>query len=155
MMRVMSDKVYIGESKIQDKGIFAKKDIKKGEKILEFIGLVANFAQDNPGDHSIQIDVDRFMDLDEPGRSINHSCNPNAGIMNDITLVAIKDIKIGEEIFIDYSTTMDEDYWTMECNCREPNCRGKIKDFKHLPEKLRKKYLDLGIVQKFIKRQYK
>lgn len=155
MMGVMSDKVYIDESKIQGKGVFAKRNIKKGEKILEFTGLIVNFAQDVPGDHSIQTGEGSFMDLDEPGRFTNHSCRPNTGIKNNNILVAIKDIRKNREICLDYSTSMDEDYWTMECGCGEPNCRGIIKDFKYLPEKLRKKYLKLGIVQKFIAEQYK
>ena len=49
---------------------------------------------------------------------------------------------------------MDENYWTMECKCGEKNCREVVKDFKHLPSKIQKKYLDMNIVQKFIAQQY-
>ncbi len=35
---------------------------------------------------------------------MNHSCDPNAGIINDRKLVASKDIHKGGEITIDYST---------------------------------------------------
>jgi len=85
---------------------------------------------------------------------INHSCNPNSGIKCDKILVSVKNIEKDEQIFYDYSTTMDEDSFTMQCDCREPDCRKIVKDFKYLPAKTREKYLKLGIVQNFIAKQY-
>ena len=61
--------------------------------------------------------------------------------------------KKDEEIFYDYSTTMDEDSWTLQCKCGSQNCRKIVKDFKFLPQELQKKYLELNIVQNFIKKQ--
>lgn len=84
--------------------------------------------------------------IDHPRNFVNHSCNPNAGIriedLSDGTknslLLAIKEIKEGEEITIDYSTTQFEE-WTFEgCRCGQPNCRGKMTEFARLPENLKK-----------------
>jgi hypothetical protein len=102
----------------------------------------------------LQIGPDRYIDLEEPGRIVNHSCNPNAGIRDDVQLIAIKDIQKDEEIRYDYSTTMDDGHWTLKCKCNEPNCRKVIKDFKHLPPDVQQKYITLGIVQKFIAEKY-
>ncbi|GAI75942.1 unnamed protein product, partial [marine sediment metagenome] len=102
-----------------------------------------------------QVEKEKYIDLKEPGKYVNHSCNPNVGIKKDKKLVAIKNIKKGEEIFWDYSTSMDEDNWTMKCKCGNKDCRKIIKDFKYLPERTKNKYLKMGIVQKFIAKKFK
>lgn len=140
------------------KGLFANVDIKKGEEILLFTGALIDFDQavamgDKQG-NALQIGYDLYLDTEEPARFVNHSCEPNAGIKNNVVLVAIKDITKGEEVYFDYSTTMDEDEWTMECGCGNKNCRKIIKDFKYLPVKEKRKYLKLNVVQHFIASQY-
>lgn len=140
------------------RGLFARRKLEKGDKIFNFTGKLINFKQtldraDDFGD-PLQVGKDLYINLEEPMRFINHSCNPNTGIKDDITLIALKDIQKGEEIYFDYSTSMDEDHWIMQCKCGEANCRKVIKDFKYLPFQVKKKYLDLNIVQKFIAVQY-
>ena len=56
-------------------------------------------------------------------RFINHSCRENCGAKiltaNEITIVAIKDINQGEELFLNYG----EDYFRdMTCLCGEDIC---------------------------------
>ena len=75
----------------------------------------------------------------------------NAGIVNDTTLIAIRLIARGEEIRFDYSTTMSQDTWTLECRCRAASCRGIVQNFEELPQWLQRRYLTLGIVQNFIR----
>ena len=41
---------------------------------------------------------------EEPWIYMNHSCDSNAGVVDDRKLVAAKDIKKGEEITVDYSS---------------------------------------------------
>ncbi len=72
---------------------------------------------------------------------INHSCNPNSGLIiknEKVNLIAIKNIKNGKEITYDYSTTINEDNWKMRCNCGSKICRKIIKDFKYLPKNIKK-----------------
>lgn len=153
-----NQKFYIANSKF-GQGVFAKQDIKIEEKILVFTGDIIDFDQavlkapPYEGD-ALQIGKDIYVNLEPPSRFVNHSCEPNAGIKNDIDLVALRDIKAGEEIYFDYSTTMDEDYWNLQCGCSSVNCRKVVKDFKYLPYHIKRKYLDLNIVQKFIAVQY-
>jgi len=64
--------------------------------------------------------------------------------------VALRSIEPGEEIRFDYSTTMIQDHWTMECRCGQPTCRRVILDFHHLPPITQNRYLQLGIVQRFV-----
>jgi SET domain-containing protein len=158
----MNEKFYIGNNDF-GKGIFAKGSIKNGEVVLKFTGPIVTEKQAEERDtakygkvigNGLQIGHDKYIYLDDPGRMVNHSCNPNAGIRGDTVLVAIRDIEKDEEIRFDYSTTMDEDDWTMRCKCGEKNCRKEIKDFKYLPKETREKYLKLGIVQRFIVKNY-
>ncbi len=158
----MNNKFYIGETSV-GKGLFAARDMNKGEKILEFKGSVVNGYEAVDLDlekygklygNALQIEEDSYIYLEEPGRIINHSCNPNAGIRNNTELISIKKINKNEEIRYDYSCAMDEDDWTMNCSCYEKNCRDIIKDFKFLPEETKKKYFMLNIVQSFIAEKY-
>ena len=104
--------------------------------------------------YPLQIGRGVYVDLEEPGCFANHSCEPNAGIVGGV-LIAIQSIAAGSEVRYDYSTTMDEDYWTMPCRCGVSECRGVITDFKDLPRVVRERYLTLGVVQPFIAEQYR
>jgi hypothetical protein len=136
------------------RGLFASRPVLPGQPILVFAGPVLDhggvLALGEDQAYALQIGPDEYLDTMPPGRYTNHSCDPNAGIMNDRVLVALRPIVTGEEIRFDYSTTMSEDHWTMECRCGEPFCRRVILDFHHLPPITQNRYLQLGVVQRFI-----
>lgn len=158
---VIVKKTEIGE------GVFANREFKKGENVFEFKGEVVK-GDDIP--EIINPEDDRFMQIGEDlyiGRSgntddlFNHSCNPNSGMFfvkseegggkrTRYFLRAIKNIKKDEEITWDYSTTMDEDGWEMDCLCGSKNCRHKIRDFKYLPKKVQDNYIRKGMVPSYI-----
>jgi len=151
------DMIYLGVGDL-GRGVFAKRPIKPGEIILVFSGPIIGFQEAvAKGDREcwpLQIGKNRYIDLQEPGCYANHSCDPNSGIWQDRFLVAIREIQKDTEIRYDYSTTVDEDHWSMDCRCKSSNCRGVISDFKYLDAALKEKYLSSGIVQNFIKAQY-
>jgi len=156
IIKKMSEIFEIKESGSFGRGLFATQLMKNGERILEFTGPIISLEealQKTPDKLScpLQIGPTKYIDIQEPGVLANHSCSPNAGVQNDRFLVAIQDIQPGQEIFYDYSTTMDEDNWTLECKCGNPNCRHTISDFRHLPPEVQKSYLQLNIVQSFIR----
>jgi SET domain-containing protein len=141
------------------KAVFARREFKKGDFIIEFRGKKYTreeyIKKLNPrNNHFLQIDDNLYLGPTRtPDNYINHSCNPNAGMKfqnGRVFLYAIKPIKKGAEITFDYSTSMDEDYWEMDCQCGSRNCRRKVRDFKYLPEDTREKYIKLGIVPDFI-----
>jgi hypothetical protein len=136
------------------KGVFAKNDFREGERIFTLTGRVITFAQSTEmGEREanlVQIDHDRYIDPESPGRYLNHSCHPNAGVVNGYDLIALRPISKDEEVRIDYSTTMQENHWTMECRCGEKACRRVITDFRLIPPDTQRRYLALGIVQNFI-----
>jgi hypothetical protein len=56
---------------------------------------------------------------------LNHSCEPNVGFGGNVVLVAMRDIRPGEELTTDYALFDDYD-GTMECHCGTPSCRGTV-----------------------------
>jgi hypothetical protein len=139
-------------------GMFAQCDIGRGSIIYVFGGPLIDLAETKRrGEREcmpIQIDHDTYIDTMVPGCYVNHSCSPNAGIANDYELVALRPIKAGEEIRFDYSTTMLEQSFTMECRCGKPNCRHLVSDFTLLPPKCQRNYLQKKVVMSYIMREF-
>lgn len=139
-------------------GLFAATNIPAGTRIIVFTGQVLHLeevlASGRDECYPLQLGRWTYLDLDVRSRVVNHSCTPNAGLRSDRILVALGDISAGEEICYDYSTTMSERRWTMECACAASNCRGTIGDFHDLPTSLQQHYLRLGVVQSFIVEEY-
>jgi hypothetical protein len=138
------------------RGLFAAKRILTGQRILEFTGPWLTFAEavglGEDERYTIQVGPDAYIDPSPPGRFTNHSCDPNAAVrcLAGASLYAVSDIEKGGEITFDYSTTMDEQHWTMECNCGSAACRGVIGDFRDLAPDLQAHYLERGWVADFI-----
>lgn len=149
--------IYISECEL-GLCVRAKRNLKKGEIIYTFSGPTISFIETiSRGETecmSLQYDIDKYLDTEAPGKYINHSCEPNAGIINDFDLIALEEIPPHTEIRFDYSTTMDEDHFRMECKCAKPSCRKEVTDFKLLPLEVRTRYLNSKIVMSFIKKQY-
>lgn len=145
--------VVVGRSAI-GRGVFATQHLEPGQPILTFGGPVLTTPQvlalGPDRVYALQIGSGEYLDLQPPGRYLNHSCDPNAGIADDRVLIALRPIVPGEEVRFDYSTAMREDQWAMECRCGEYLCRRVVLEFHHLPPITQNRYLQLGIVQRFI-----
>lgn len=133
---MLSQKVFVGENRF-GKCLIAKENISIGEYISEFDGEIytANKCTDLPkdvADHAIQFDQNKWKDSTF-ARFINHSCEPNTAIKDLFRLIAIKEIKEGEELTWDYDMTEDSD-WTMSCLCGTKSCRKTIGAFGNLSE---------------------
>ncbi len=144
--------IYV-DSGLEGKGVFANKDFKKGEKVLTFKGETISykeaFRDKHTEEHCLQVGENRYIAVTGFEQFVNHSCDPNTGLINVNTLIAIRDIGKDEEITFDYSTCI-ADGWEMKCTCKSKNCRKIIKDFKYLPKKIKEKYAKLKIVPRWI-----
>jgi SET domain-containing protein len=151
--RVRGASVRVGKS-AHGLGLFAAADIPAGDVVLIFTGELLELddvlASGRDECYPLQVGPSTYLDLDAHSRIVNHSCEPNAGIRSDRILVSLREIREGEEIVYDYSTTMSERRWTMTCACRADGCRGTVADFHDLPLPLQQRYLKLGVVQSFI-----
>ncbi len=146
--------VYVADCDL-GKGLFTNRPYLAGEIICVLGGIIITSDEANAKGESeadaLQIGLDAYIDLVEPFRSINHGCDPNAGIRNDVYLVALRAIRENEEVRMDYSTTMGEARWTMQCRCASERCRGVVEDFRRLPKQLRSYYLKMRMVQRFLR----
>jgi len=150
--------LYCAPSTVAGYGLFAGRAVGRGELLFSLRGRLFGGNKRGLDDewfvHSYQLERDLYLYPETPeGRYINHSCDPNAGLREDLEMVALRDIAAGEEVAFDYSTTMSERSWTMPCSCGSPCCRSEISDFHDLPAEAKRRYLEAGVVQRFIIRE--
>jgi len=61
---------------------------------------------------------------------LNHSCDPNVWLADAVTVVARRDIAVGEEVVIDQALYLTPDTaWAFDCRCGSPLCRGRVTAF--------------------------
>ena len=149
----MSKNVVVKKTGDKGKGVFALKDFKKDEIILYINGKVVETSDHSSFSEYVQ---NHWFPFDKKGHRykyvlpkspwmyINHSCNPNTGIRDNRDIVAMRSIKKGEEILLDYSLN-NIDNWKMECKCKSKNCRKVISTFYSLNSKTKEKYLNYVI----------
>ena len=97
----MSEKkslIYVDDSTIHGKGLFARKKIKAGD----IIGVVDGVPTSTDGDHVLWIDDRQGIHVRCDLRYINHSDKPNAVYYDTLEVCALTDISPGEEITHDY-----------------------------------------------------
>jgi uncharacterized protein len=125
----------IRKSNIHGKGCFATKPFFARRKIAEYTGEKISNAEANRRSHRKTLRIcainNRWsLDGSRGGNGthyINHSCEPNAFmkiLYKHILFIALRDIEPGEEITIDYESTLHPD--TKRCICGTHNCRGTI-----------------------------
>jgi hypothetical protein len=132
-------KTKILQSPIEGKGYFADEDIPIGTIIYFYGENDKRFSKEefeklekNEKDRLLEFAVeDEFGNWVETctGPYTNHSCDPNIMplfISGYYTDIAVKDIKKGDEITIDYSQFFSSTKWKMECNCGTKRCRKTI-----------------------------
>jgi hypothetical protein len=129
-------------------GSFVTERISQGETVAGFGGWVidratlAGMTEDRQG-RSIQIDHDLYLvssDTPEPGDMLNHSCEPNCGLVGSQVLVAMRDIEAGEELSFDYAMCDASDYDEFTCLCEQPTCREVVTGMDWRKPELQVKY---------------
>ena len=135
------------KSKIHNVGAYAVRDIRKGTRIIEYIGQpitkkkAAAELQDGNG---YVFTINKFFDIDgsvrwNPARYINHGCDANAEsdvIEDRVWILATRKIRKGEEVLYNYNYDL-VDAFDNPCRCGAENCVGYIVDNDYWP-KLRK-----------------
>lgn len=135
-------------------GSFARAPIRCGE-VVEIVGGVVMsdeelraFQQANPRFNAIQIDEHLHL-VESPGvtaqrqgGSLNHSCDANLWMANEVTLVARRDIAAHEELTVDYALFTAQPDWRLDlpCACGSPVCRHTITGDDWRREDVQKRY---------------
>jgi SET domain-containing protein len=122
------------KSNIHGMGGFARVDIRRGKRIIEYIGRKLSKAE---GQAELQqqnvyiFTLDDEHDIDGSvswnlARFLNHSCDPNCEaeiVRGRIWIFARRHIKAGEELTYNYSHGL-EGYEERPCQCGAHNCVG-------------------------------
>lgn len=137
----------VRESRLAGKGAFAIRPIKKGERIIEYVGerIPHPLADERYDDDSMEehhtflftVSSRTVIDATHGGnesRYINHSCEPNCETEIDrgrVFIFALRDIAAGEELAYDYAYERSGDETEKEeqqykCLCGSKACRGSI-----------------------------
>lgn len=130
----------IKKSGINNRGLYANKDFKEGDRIIEYKGkkvthkeVEKNQKYDNTkAIYLFTLNKKYCLDGDTANNTakfINHSCDPNCDvdiINGKIWISAVKDIKKGEELSYDYAFSFDKDFRQFPCLCGSTNCCGYI-----------------------------
>jgi len=161
MKPTKSPHLIVRKSRIHNRGGFARKDILEGTRVIEYVGprltksqsdtradelIEANEKDGNKGSVYI-FELNKRTDIDgsvswNTAKWINHSCDPNCEtdiIRGRIWIIALKDIKKGEEITYDYGYDI-EDFDDHPCKCGSKKCVGFIvaeEDWPKLKQRLR------------------
>jgi len=134
-------------SAIQGVGAFAKKEIPRGTRIIEYTGEKISHAEserrypDERGErhHTFLFTLNSKWIVDaafdgNDARFINHSCDPNCDAYIErghIWIESIKRIAAGSELAYDYQYEYLDDYTADDlafyaCRCGSAKCRGTI-----------------------------
>ena len=148
----------IKQSKIQGKGGFATRLIRKGARVAEYLGeRISHDEGDRRYDddtmhrhHTFLFVVNKKIVIDaavdgNDARFINHSCDPNCeAVIEDrrVFIDALRTIRPGDELSYDYSYDRDDASLSgaeadkqYPCHCGAAKCRGTILS----PEKKKRK----------------
>jgi len=137
------------DSGIHGRGVYATRAIKKGVRIVEYLGERITHAEadrryackgDDDG-HTFLFIASRRTVIDagvngNEARFINHSCDPNCETVIEngrVFIESIRRIKPGEELGYDYQLTWESTDDPVElalyaCRCGAKRCRGTMLD---------------------------
>jgi uncharacterized protein len=142
------DMIRVRRSRLHGRGVFALRRIRKGTRIIEYLGdRVSHQEADEryghkPADdnHTFLFIVNRSTVIDggsasgNDARFINHSCDPNCESLIDdrrVFIEAVRTIQQGDELTYDYQIGRDkEDPPNVDeifaCLCGARSCRGSM-----------------------------
>jgi hypothetical protein len=126
--------VVFKPSTIHGIGGFARVDMRRGRRIIEYVGVKISKAQGQVELNKQNVYIftlDEDYDVDgsvawNAARFLNHSCAPNCEATigrGRIWIAALRPIKAGEELTYNYSYDL-EGYADRPCHCGAPTCVG-------------------------------
>ena len=140
-------RIEIRASGVHGKGVFARRAIAAGERIIEYKGERITWPEaqrrhpHDPSDPNhtfyFHVDDDNVIDAKYGGnaaRWINHACDPNCEsdqVDGRVFIKAVRNLAAGDELFYDYGLVIDERYTAKlkreyACRCGAAACRGTM-----------------------------
>jgi hypothetical protein len=137
----------VRRSRIHGRGVYAARRIRKGTRIVEYLGECITHeqaddrysarGQDNGHTFLFVVDERTVIDAGVDGndaRYINHSCDPNCDTVIEggrVFIEALRGIEPGEELGYEYGLTWEstdppEELANYDCRCGARRCRGTM-----------------------------
>jgi SET domain-containing protein len=147
MIAARPDMMRVRRSRVHGRGVFALRRIRKGTRIIEYLGDRISHRQaderyqdkSDRDNHTFLFIVDRGVVIDagvngNDARFINHCCDPNCeSVIDDrrVFIEAIRTIQPGEELSYDYQIGRDRSDppdvdEIFACRCGASSCRGSM-----------------------------
>jgi hypothetical protein len=130
----------------EQNALFALRSYQPGDVIADFS---AGTISAEPTYLTVQVGVGKHITLQpEFLQYINHSCDPNV-FFNTTTmqLVALKPLRVAEEMTFFYPSTEWEMTQTFNCYCGSDCCIGEIKGAAFLSKEARERYQFTDFIQ--------
>ena len=137
--------VEVRSSNVHGKGVFAKRAIRSGAVLGAYAGRrytldeVTKAEWNNALTYFFELSDGTFIDGEtggNPTRHLNHACEPNCEAYEardedgglTVKFRTTRSIRAGEEIFLDYCLSIDEqdDSSDYPCHCGTRSCRGTM-----------------------------
>jgi len=139
--------VEVQRSPVHGNGVFARRRIARGTRIIEYVGERVSHAEadrryadrDLTDNHTFLFIVDNRVVIDagvggNAARFINHSCEPNCETVIEerrVFIYALRAIDAGEELAYDYLIQREKDdppgiEEIFRCHCEAATCRGTM-----------------------------
>lgn len=128
--------LIIRSSDIHAAGCYTTTNIRKGTLIVEYTGprISKEEGDEIYEDRSTTYlfglrDGKEVIDGHGVAMFINHSCDPNCEtdeIENRVWIIALRNIKAGEELTYDYMLYDGDEDDPAHCHCGSKNCRGTM-----------------------------
>jgi hypothetical protein len=126
-------RLQIRESPLHGRGTFALAAIPAGDVVTIWPHRILRAHEDAPpGNVWPRLDGTRvWVPADNPTAPeafLNHSCDPNLWLGDEVTLVARRAIACAQELTIDYALFELDPAWVSRwhCRCCAVSCRGSI-----------------------------
>jgi SET domain-containing protein len=139
--------IEVRDSALHGLGVFAARRIRRGTRIVEYLGERVSHAEadrryeqkDADDAHTFLFIVDDRTVIDagvegNEARFVNHACEPNCGsVIEDrrVFIEALRTIQPGEELTYDYQIQREADDppdvdVIFACRCGSTRCRGSM-----------------------------
>jgi uncharacterized protein len=121
--------------------LVASETVEEGKTVERLEGRVVPYNKIPESDlrNAFEVDDDRWIVPQPPGRYLKHSCDPNCYVSKNLDVITLRRVHKGENLTIMYNEVTLEKYmrtaailpeWddrrSFDCRCGVPKCLGRI-----------------------------
>lgn len=117
------------------RSLVAAIDVPAGIRVAHFAGPLVSTADLPESEicYALWLAEDRWMIPQSSARYINHSCDPNCRVNDDLEVITLRTVRAGEEFSFAYNVVHPGEVppewdprWSFRCLCGAAECRGGV-----------------------------